>query len=87
MLKSVKLRAEEQFAAIQKKDQTVPDEKEKALDEKAAQVARLRALRLAKEASDREAAEKAATGKAARGNGSAAARKPSPLPRGRRRAS
>ncbi len=56
MLKSVKSRAEEQFAATQKKDKQVLKEKEKARQERAEQVAKLRALRLAKEAADKEAA-------------------------------
>ena len=56
MLKSVKSRAEEQFAATQKKDKLARKEKEKARQESAEHVARLRALRLAKEAADKEAA-------------------------------
>jgi len=59
MLKSVKSRAEEQFAAIQKKAKQALTEKEKAWQERAEQVAGLRALRLAKEAADKEAAEEA----------------------------
>ncbi len=43
MLKSVKSRAEEQFAATQKKAKKAPNEKEKAQQERAAHVARLRA--------------------------------------------
>ena len=58
MFKSVKSRAEEQFAATQKKDK--PALKEKARQERAEHVAGLRALRLAKEATDNKAAEKAA---------------------------
>jgi hypothetical protein len=57
MLKSVKSRAEEQFAATQKKAKLAMKEKDKARQERAASVARLRALRLAKEAADKEAAE------------------------------
>ncbi len=57
MLKSVKSRAEEQFAATQKKDKQALTEKEKARQERAEHVAKLRALRLAKEAADKEAAE------------------------------
>ncbi len=56
MLKSVKSRAEEQFAATQKKDKQVLKEKEKARQERAEHVASLRALRLAKEAADKKAA-------------------------------
>ena len=57
MLKSAKSRAEEQFAAIQKKDKPALKEQEKALQERAEHVARLRALRLAKEAVDKKAAD------------------------------
>ena len=57
MLKSVKSRAEEQFAATQKKDKQALKEKEKARQERAEHVASLRALRLAKEAVDKQAAE------------------------------
>ncbi len=59
MRKSVRSRAEEQFAATQKKAKQTPSEKEKARQEIAERVARLRALRLAKEAADKEAAEEA----------------------------
>ena len=55
MFKSVKSRAEEQFAATQKKDKPALNEKEKARQERAEHVASLRALRLAKEAADKEA--------------------------------
>ncbi len=65
MLKSVKSRAEEQFAATQKKDKQALKEKEKARQESAEHVAGLRALRLAKEAADKKAAEQAAAEKAA----------------------
>ena len=65
MLRSVKLKAEKQFAASQKKDKQVLKEKEKVRQETAEKMARLRALRLAKEAADKEAAEKAASDKAA----------------------
>ncbi len=75
MLKSVKARAEEQFAASQKKDRQAPKEKEEARQEIAEHVASLRALRLAKEAADKEAAEEAATKKRAAKN-----KKPSHLP-------
>ena len=57
MDKSIKSRAEEQFAATQKKDKRVLNEKEIAWQERAEKVARLRALRLGKEAADKEAAE------------------------------
>ena len=55
----VKSRAEQQFAATQKKAVRALKEKEKARQEKAEQVERLRGLRLAKEAADKEAALKA----------------------------
>ncbi len=55
MLKSAKSRAEEKFAATQKKDEQALKEKEKARQDRAEQVSRLRALRLAKEAADKEA--------------------------------
>ena len=58
MRKSAKSRAEEQFAASQKKAEQVLTEKEKARQEVAEHVAKLRGLRLAKEAADKEAAEK-----------------------------
>jgi hypothetical protein len=64
MLKSVKSRAEEQFATIQKKDKQALKEREKARQERADHVASLRALRLAKEAADKKAAEKIAAEKA-----------------------
>ncbi len=80
MLKSVKSRAEEQFAATQKKDKQALKEKEKARQERAEHMASLRALRLAKEAADKKAAaEKAAAKKAA-----AKKKKPSRLPQARR---
>ena len=58
MLKSVRSRAEEQFAASQKKLKPVRKEKDKAGQDRAEKVARLRALRLAKETSYKEAADK-----------------------------
>ena len=63
MLKSLISRAEEQFAATQKKDKQARKGKEKARQEMAEHVASLRALRLAKEAADKQAAEKAAAKK------------------------
>ncbi len=74
MSKSAKSRAEELFAATQKKDKQVLNEKEKARQERAEHVASLRALRLAKEAADKNAAEKAA----------AKNKKPSRLPQAHR---
>ena len=47
MRKSVKSRAEEQFAATQKKDKQALKDMEKARQERAEKVERLRALRLA----------------------------------------
>ena len=79
MLKSVKSKAEKQFAATLKKDKQALKEKEKALQERAEHVARLRALRLAKEAADKKAAEEAAAEKAA-----AKKQKPSRLPQAHR---
>ncbi len=79
MRKSVKSRAEELFAATQKKDKQVLNEKEKARQERAERVASLRALRLAKEAADKKAAENAAAEKAAAKN-----KKPSRLPQAHR---
>ena len=63
MRRSVKSRAEEQFASTQKKDKQALKDKEKARQEVAEHVAMLRGLRLAKEAADKEAAEAAATAK------------------------
>ncbi|MCZ6452802.1 MAG: hypothetical protein O6909_01050 [Alphaproteobacteria bacterium] len=64
MEKSAKSRAEIKFAATQKRDQQFLNEKEKAQQELVERVAKLRALRLAKEAADKEAAEQAAAEKA-----------------------
>ena len=61
MVNLVKSRAEEKFAAIQKKEKKVLNEKEKALQERAEHVASLRALRLTKEAVDKKAADMEAT--------------------------
>lgn len=60
MQKSIKSKAEEKFAAIQKKDAQALTEREKARKKDAEHVAKLRALRLAKQAVDKEAAELAA---------------------------
>ncbi len=54
MLKSVKSRAEEKFTATQKKDNQALKEKEKARQQRMEHTARLRALRLAKEAADKK---------------------------------
>jgi hypothetical protein len=58
MLTSAKTRAEEQFAATQKKAERVLKEMEQTHLDKVDHVAKLRALRLAKEAADKEAAAK-----------------------------
>jgi|TARA_Y100000031_G_scaffold148324_1_gene184489 colicin import membrane protein len=55
--KSAKSRTEKQFTATQKRDKQILKEREKARREKAEHVAKLRALRLAKEAADKEASE------------------------------
>lgn len=54
MWKSVRAKAEEQFAATQKKAKQSLNEKEKARRDIAERMARQRALRLAKEAADNE---------------------------------
>ncbi len=54
MLMSVKSRAEEQFAATQKKDEQALKEKENAWQQRMNHSEKLRALRLAKEAADKE---------------------------------
>jgi hypothetical protein len=59
MMKLVKSRAEEQFAATQKKDNLARKDKDKASQERAKHVASLKVLRLAKEADDKIAAAKA----------------------------
>lgn len=55
MWKPSKARAEQQFAATQKKDDSVIRQKEKAQRERDDRVARLRELRLAKEAAEQQA--------------------------------
>ena len=50
----MKSKAEEQFAATQKKDEKVLKEKETAWQQRMKHTASLRALRLAKEAADKE---------------------------------
>ncbi|TQV69741.1 hypothetical protein [Denitrobaculum tricleocarpae] len=54
MLKTAKSKAEEQFAATQKKDQKALHERDQARQKSAEHTAKLRALRLAKEAADKE---------------------------------
>ena len=65
MKKLVKSRAEEQFAATQKKDNQARKERDKASQKRAEHVANLKALRLDKEADDKIAAEQSAAEKAA----------------------
>lgn len=57
--------AEQRFAATQKKAKLAAKEKEKSWQALTERTAKLKALRLAKEAADKEAAEKAALEKAA----------------------
>lgn len=54
MLNSPKSRAEQQFAAAQKRNKQIGKEKEKARQEQAEKMARLRALRRARETADKE---------------------------------
>jgi len=54
MLKTIKSRAEEQFAATQTKEKKALEEKETAWQQKLEHTARLRALRLAKEAAHKK---------------------------------
>ena len=51
---TMKSRAEEKFSATQKKDKQALTEREKAWQQRMEHTARLRALRLAKEAADKE---------------------------------
>ncbi len=55
MSKSVKSRAEEQFAKIKKQDKKLIKEKEKFEQERAEKTARLKALRLAHEDAGKDA--------------------------------
>ena len=64
MFKSVRLTAEEQFAATQKKEVTARNEKQQLQQENVEHVMKLRALRVAKEVSDKKAAETVITKKA-----------------------
>ncbi len=56
MFKSVRLNAEEQFAASQKKANIDREAKEQVQLEETQHIAKLRALRLAKEAADKKVA-------------------------------
>ena len=58
-------KAEQQFAATQKKAKQAAKDKEKSWQDLHERVAKQRAARLAKEAADKEAAEQAASEKAA----------------------
>lgn len=60
MQKTAKSKAEERFAAAQKLTKQIQKEQQTALDERAALTAKLRALRLEKEAADAKQAEKEA---------------------------
>lgn len=62
MQKSARARAEERFAATQKKGKEALNEKEKARREIAARMAKQKALRLAKEAGHKDADETVETG-------------------------
>lgn len=66
MSMSAKSRAERLFTATQRKDEQFLKDKEKAERDKMDHLAKLRALRLAKEAADQEAAETTAAKPAAR---------------------
>ena len=61
MRQPAKSRADALFTATQKKEKQALKEREKARQKDAEQVARLRALRLAKEAADKESAGKSET--------------------------
>lgn len=65
MSNTTRSKAEAQFTATQKKDTKALIDREKVRQQKADQVSRLRALRLAKEAADKEAADKEAADKEA----------------------
>ena len=68
MQKSVKSMAEEKSAAIQKKDKQALTDRENARQSEAEHTAKLRALRLAKQAADKEVAKEADAAKAASKN-------------------
>jgi hypothetical protein len=65
MQKTVRSKAEEKYAATLKKEQQALADREKARQAEAEHVAKLRGLRLAKQAADKEAAEQAEAAKAA----------------------
>lgn len=64
----VKLTAEKQFAATQKKEKKARIEQEEVRQEEAEHIAKLKALRLAKVATDKKDAETAAAEKVAAKN-------------------
>lgn len=64
MIKATRSKAEEQFAAIQRQAKRAQTEHEIAQQERAEHIAKLRALRLAKEAAERECARNASAAKA-----------------------
>jgi len=66
--KSAKSKAEEHFTASKRKDEQDLKDKEIVRRERAEKVAKLRALRLSKEATDKEAAERVDANKAAADN-------------------
>jgi len=68
MQNTIRSRAEELFAATQKKAKKALSEKEKARQQISERMAKQRALRLAKEAADKEIADKAKFGTAASKN-------------------
>jgi hypothetical protein len=68
MYESTRARAEELFAATQKKAKKALGEKEKARQQISERMARQRALRLAKEAADKEIADRAKARKSATKN-------------------
>lgn len=82
MLKTAKSRAEQQFTATQKKEEQARKEREVEQQLKAEHVAKLRGLRLAKEAADKLAADQAAAEKA-----TVKVKKASNLPKAHRRTS
>lgn len=55
-MQSAKSKAEQKFSKLNKRSEKAPQEWERAQQERADKTARLRALRLAKEAAEREAA-------------------------------
>ena len=65
MAQSVRSKADEQFAATQKKAKQAQKDKDKAWQELTDRVARQKALRLAKEAADKEVADQVAAEKLA----------------------